>query len=237
MKLQNLVIGFALFVAPAFAADIDGKWSGSMSTPGGDFPVSYTFKAEGATLTGTTTGPSGDIKIANGKIDGDKISFSVTVDFGGMPLTMDYKGVVAKDEINLSIDVFGMPIDLAVKRDAGAAANAAPSTPTAVASNGASAGAIDGNWEGTVGSPTGDLAVNLSFKSSGTALTGAVGPNGEAQITNGKIEGDKVSFTVSFDFGGMPLTMNYKGVLAKDEIKFVVEVNGMPVDLLVKRAK
>ncbi len=116
MKLRTLAVGLLLALAPCFAAEVDGKWTGTMNTPNGDFPVNFAFKADGNTLTGTTSGPAGDINIADGKIDGDKISFSVTFDFGGMPLTMKYSGTLAKDEIKFTIDVLGMPLNVMVKR-------------------------------------------------------------------------------------------------------------------------
>ena len=116
MKFRNLIIGILLAAASCFAADVDGKWSGTMNTPNGDFPVNFTFKADGAKLTGTTTGPAGDIAIADGKVDGEKISFSVTFDFGGMPLTMNYSGAISTDQIKFTIDIFGMPLNLTVKR-------------------------------------------------------------------------------------------------------------------------
>ncbi len=105
--------------APTAAAGTDpisGKWAGTMSTPGGDFPVNFTFAADGAKLTGTTSGPEGDIAIANGKVDGSKVSFAVSFDFGGMPLTMNYSGAVAGDEIKFTIDVLGMPLEVTAKR-------------------------------------------------------------------------------------------------------------------------
>ena len=55
MKLRNLAIGFVLFAASCLAADVDGKWTGNMATPNGDVPVNFTFKADGATLTGGTS--------------------------------------------------------------------------------------------------------------------------------------------------------------------------------------
>jgi hypothetical protein len=114
MKLFAIAL---LLVSAAFAADVDGKWAGTMSTPNGDVPVGFTFKAAGAVLDGTTIGPDGkDIKIADGKIDGNNITFSVTLDFQGMPIMLNYKGAVAKDEIKFMIDIFGMPFDLTVKR-------------------------------------------------------------------------------------------------------------------------
>jgi hypothetical protein len=113
MKLLTIAV---LLASAAFAADVDGKWTGSMSTPNGDVPVNFTFKADGAKLDGSTTGPAGEIKIAEGKVDGNNISFTVTFDFQGMPFTMNYKGVVDKDQIKFTIDIFGMPVDLVVKR-------------------------------------------------------------------------------------------------------------------------
>src|SRR5436305_10918757 len=95
--------------APARAADVDGKWSGSLDTPMGAVNVGFKLKAEGTTLTGTTTGPDGaDIAIKNGKIDGDKISFVVSLDFGGMALDLNYTGVVKPDQLDMTIDVLGM---------------------------------------------------------------------------------------------------------------------------------
>jgi hypothetical protein len=119
MKHRFLAIaaGFIMLAVSALAADVDGKWNGTMTTPMGDVPVGFVFKADGAKLTGTTMGPDGaDIKIADGKVDGNKISFSVTFDFGGMPFMMSYAGVVAASEIKFTIDVFGMPLELTVKK-------------------------------------------------------------------------------------------------------------------------
>jgi hypothetical protein len=119
MKVRSLALALVLLSGTCFAADVDGKWSGTMNTPNGDVPVNFTFKADGATLTGTTSGPDGaDVKIADGKADGNNISFTVSFDFQGMPLVINYKGVVAKDEIKFVLDIFGMPFDLTVKKAA-----------------------------------------------------------------------------------------------------------------------
>ena len=102
----------------AYAADVDGNWSGTVSGPMGDFPVAFKFKAEGMTLTGTTTGIDGsDVPIKDGKIDGTTITFTVTFDFGGMPFMLSYKGVVSGNQINMSGDAFGMPFEFVLKKD------------------------------------------------------------------------------------------------------------------------
>ncbi|HEY7189268.1 MAG TPA: hypothetical protein VH436_22070 [Vicinamibacterales bacterium] len=116
--LAALVLGFVLFAAaPALAHDVDGKWAGMVSTPMGDIPVAYEFKADGAKLTGSTTGPDGgQIAIKEGKVDGNTITFGVTLDFGGMTLDLNYKGVVSAGEIKMTGEFAGMPFEFTVKK-------------------------------------------------------------------------------------------------------------------------
>jgi len=117
--LVSVVAAFALLLtaAPARAADVDGKWTGSLDTPMGAVMVGFSFKADGAMLSGTTTGPDGsEIAIKNGKVEGDKISFLVSIDFGGMSLDLNYTGVVKKDSVELTLDVMGMPFNFVVKK-------------------------------------------------------------------------------------------------------------------------
>jgi hypothetical protein len=117
MKLSALVLGMMLLAAPAFAHDADGKWSGTVTTPMGDVQVAFDLKTDGTALTGTTTGPDGaSVAIKDGKVDGNTITFSVSIDAGGMPLELAYKGVVAPGEIKFSLEVFGMPFDFVVKK-------------------------------------------------------------------------------------------------------------------------
>jgi hypothetical protein len=106
-----------LLAVSAFAADVDGKWSGSVHTDNGDFPVTFNFTAAGAVLNGTMSGPDGgDIAIKDGMIDGANISFWLNLDFGGNAMKLTYKGVVASDQIKITVDVGGMPMELVVKK-------------------------------------------------------------------------------------------------------------------------
>jgi hypothetical protein len=117
-KISALLLAVLLLAAPAFAADVDGKWSANLDSPNGAITIGYTFKADGATLTGTTTGPDGaEVKIKNGKIDGNKISFMVSIDLGGMPLDIAYTGVInSATEMKLTLDFAGMPVDMVAKK-------------------------------------------------------------------------------------------------------------------------
>jgi hypothetical protein len=107
--------------APVFAADIDGKWVGTVQGPAGDTPVSFTFKADGAKLNGSTPSPldGAAVAIKEGKIDGNNITFKLSLDFGaGMPFDFDYKGVVSPTDLKLTTEFFGMPIELNLKKEA-----------------------------------------------------------------------------------------------------------------------
>lgn len=110
------ILGMMTITVPALA-DVTGNWAGALSTPNGAVNVSYTFAEDGTVLTGTTTGPDGaSVAISDGKIEGEKISFSVSVDMQGTPATFTYIGVVKDDSIDLTIDVFGMPMSFTVTR-------------------------------------------------------------------------------------------------------------------------
>jgi hypothetical protein len=122
MKLKGLLLGALgsfLISLPAFAAGVDGDWTGSLDSPNGPVQIDYSFKSDGAKLTGTSTGPDGTkLAIKDGKVDGNNISFAVDVDFGGSPTTIKYTGVVAADSIVLTMDFQGMPINITVKKKA-----------------------------------------------------------------------------------------------------------------------
>jgi len=94
---------FLLLATAAWAADVTGTWKGEVSTPDGNsFSLTYTFKQDAAKLTGAVLGPQGDpLPIDNGKVDGDKISFSVKVDMNGSATTFSSEGTINGDEITI----------------------------------------------------------------------------------------------------------------------------------------
>ena len=56
-------------------------------------------------------------------------------------------------------------------------------------------------------------------------------------IKEGKINGNNVSFSITFDFGGNEMKMEYKGVVSADQIKLTSEMMGQPMEQVLKRAK
>ena len=76
------------------------------------------FMADGTMLNGSMLGMDGmEVPIANGKIEGSNLSYTLSLDFGGMPFELSYKGVLAGDQIALTGEAGGMPFEFVVKRD------------------------------------------------------------------------------------------------------------------------
>jgi autotransporter translocation and assembly factor TamB len=98
----------ALLAVAAWTGDISGTWTGQLSGPDGNsFNLTYSFKQDGEKLTGTVAGPQGDpIQLEEGKVQGDKISFTVHVEFnGGTKFTSE--GTIKGEEITITTKAEG----------------------------------------------------------------------------------------------------------------------------------
>ena len=105
----------------------------------------------------------------------------------------------------------------------------------------AKAADVTGNWTAEMTSPDGNsMQLAFTFKQDGDKLTGTVqGPQGDPiDISNGKIEGNKLSFDVSFN--GM--TISHEGTVndAGDEIEMTTKSDSADFPggkMTLKRAK
>ena len=81
---------------------------------------------------------------------------------------------------------------------------------------------LDGNWKGTRETPNGTFEVNYTFKVEGTTLTGTWKTQfGETKLENGKIDGKKFSYSISFNDRKIDYTgevVNDNEVLLKNEL-------------------
>ena len=90
----------ALFSVAGLAADVTGRWEGTVSGPNGDFQLAFNFKVEGAKLTGTVEGPNGDVAIDEGKVDGDHLSFKTHFQDN----EINHEGTCSGDTIQLQVE-------------------------------------------------------------------------------------------------------------------------------------
>jgi hypothetical protein len=117
MKL--FVLSLLVFGLSAMAADVSGKWKGTADTPNGTVERTFLFKVDGTKLTGETESQMmGKSTIADGKVEGDTITFSINVKFQDNDMKLNYKGVVSGDEIKFTLDIpnVGQTLEYTAKR-------------------------------------------------------------------------------------------------------------------------
>jgi|GEM_PF-986673 len=79
---------------------------------------------------------------------------------------------------------------------------------------------ITGKWRATMG-PGGDMVITFDFKVNGDQLTGTVStPMGDQEISNGKVDGNSISFETKM----MDSTIKHTGKLDGEVIKLKVEM-------------
>lgn len=115
--LMCLCLTLALAMVCA-AADVTGKWVAQVpGREGQTRETTFEFKAAGDTLTGTMSGRGEPAPIADGKITGDSISFTVSREFGGNTIKWTFTGTIAGDEIKMKREGGqGGPIEFVAKR-------------------------------------------------------------------------------------------------------------------------
>src|SRR4051794_36385155 len=98
-----------------------------------------------------------------------------------------------------------------------------------------------GTWKTSIETPNGTMDNTFTLKVDGAKLTGTIsmGQMGEAPISEGKVDGDNVTFAVVREMNGNQFRINYSGKVAGDEIKITGEVAGMDrkFEMTAKRAK
>ncbi|HEX4593615.1 MAG TPA: hypothetical protein VH157_05050 [Bryobacteraceae bacterium] len=95
-----------------------------------------------------------------------------------------------------------------------------------------------GKWNFETQGRNGPMTQTLSLKQSGSDLTGTLagGRGGEVQISDGKVDGNNVSFNVVREFQGNKVTIKYNGVMSGDELKLTIETGRGPQEVTAKRS-
>lgn len=213
-----LLLPFMAVLPAAQAADVSGTWKGAFDFQGTSVPLTIHLTMDGTKVTGTVEGlETSPAEIHEGVLSGETVTFWLNTDYQGQTYKLVYKGKVAADQISFDFgtEEGSWSTTMTVKKDgeapATAAAPAAPATPD-----------VTGDWAGTFdmnGTPT---ELKFHLKSSGNTVTGTVERPGAppAEVHEGKIEGDTVSFWMTTDYEGNTYTIVYKGKIAAGQIDF-----------------
>ena len=92
----------------------------------------------------------------------------------------------------------------------------------------AAAADVDGAWTAQVPGRQGNtMETTFNLKAEGNTLTGNVKTErGEVPISDGKINGDEISFVTVMNFNGNEFRILYKGKVSGNEIKFTRQREG-----------
>jgi hypothetical protein len=82
------------------ASDLTGIWTGQLPDAGQD--VSFRFAQTGANVTGKFYTDNESVPLKNIKIEGDRITFTVTVELNGQFNIFTYTGIVRESEIEFT---------------------------------------------------------------------------------------------------------------------------------------
>ena len=125
MKTFAMATLMCLASLPALAAGIDGKWISERQVGAADgktysHTTVLTLKSDGSVLTGTVVQTSAapwmaesngrSVDITDGKIDGDKFSFKLTMDSKQGQRTVVYEGTVEGDQLKGTMKFRGIGI-------------------------------------------------------------------------------------------------------------------------------
>ena len=102
--LLLLLIASAAFLAADDYPSIVGKWQVHSSISGNDFEMVCTFAQKDKALSGSCASDRGTFDLT-GTIDGNKVAWSYKSEYNGMPLTVNYEGVLASAKISGNVNV------------------------------------------------------------------------------------------------------------------------------------
>lgn len=86
----------------------DGTWNTTMNTPMGVQKGTMELTTDGATLSGTLTGPQGEIKLEEGTVDGNSLTWKASIT-SPMAMTLEFTATVDGDEMSgdVKLGAFG----------------------------------------------------------------------------------------------------------------------------------
>jgi hypothetical protein len=101
----------------------------------------------------------------------------------------------------------------------------------------ASAADVTGKWSAEITTARGPQTATFVLAQSGATVTGTVGGGrGDTPITDGKVDGDTISFTTSAaGRDGTPVKTIYSGKIAGDHIDFTRDNGRGPVTFTAKK--
>ena len=95
--MKRMLLTLFIGSMAALAADVSGNWKATAEGPNGSIERTFVLKVEGAKLTGETVSSfTGKSTINDGKVDGDNLTFTITMNGGKRRRWRPKQGVAGK---------------------------------------------------------------------------------------------------------------------------------------------
>ena len=194
------LIGFAIPAQGADAPDPSGTWRWEYEWQGETVKDSLSLNAEAeGKVSGTLQGRLGAIEIKDAKMEGDKLTFGVPMEYQGNSFTLNFSGKLSQDKIE------------------GAVVIDTPDGPREFPWNPERSVQLDdalGTWQFRIQGPDGTLfEPTLKISKDGdkyqTVYTTMQGQ--QLQVTGLNVKDNQLAFSVSAEYDGNRLNVDYKG--------------------------
>lgn len=241
--------GMMMIALPcARAADLTGTWQGAFDMHGSSVSLTFHLVASGDAVTGTIEGlPTTPAEIHDGKVDGDKVSFSASTDYQGQSYKLVFSGQISSTgeiSFTMATDDGSWSSALVAHRSAEATqpatsaataqpvatpvpvSTAVPSASAAAASSATDSPDVTGTWKGSFDYAGLPIPVTFHFTADGAAVTGNVAglmegvSNTPIEIHDGKLDGDTLTFWLNTSYLGETYKIVYNGKVEEGKIHF-----------------
>lgn len=207
-KILSIVFAACMISTVATAADFPGTWKMSAVAPDGNtYKFDLVVKEEAGKLTGRVVSEQGTIPLQAVAANGEELSFTMPYEIGPIAFKLKQAGNALNGTLTIPDGATGT---VTGSKQAGAAAAAQTSLN------------VSGKWKISSKDAEGrEMRVTLDLKQDGAKISGEMTTdNGDVvPISEGKLEGDQISFKIPTDEGSFAVTGKISGSEVKGTYK------------------
>jgi hypothetical protein len=229
MTKRAIILGILAVVALAPAAwaqtaDITGTWTATFETNGQTYPATLILKTDADKASGTISSERGEFAI-DGRVSGQTVTFSFTMQGENGPIAIAMKGEAAGDAMKGTFDHGGGEGTGTWSAHRGDAQGkeppqeAAPAAPVDVT----------GTWAFSLELPNISATPTIVLKQDGQSLTGEYQSQQYGRFPlKGRLKDNRIDFGFEMSIDGNAISVSYSGtVVDKDTIKGDASYGGL----------
>jgi len=197
--------------------NLPGVWQLVATLPDGTESIStLQLEDNGGTISGKLSTEIGEAKIEAVNVDGNAVHFKTEIDFGGVPVPLEFKGSTGGDKVegkgNLTLEGQAMEVSLKGTRQGDLPLTGEVSLP--------------GSWQLVATLPDGtESMVQFTITDEGGALKGQmITEIGNATVNAFDLDGNGLHFKAEIDFGGVPVPIEFTGSTGGNKIRGKVQL-------------